>query len=63
MKSMSQRYASIVAVLGLLVLLGGGAGLSTATAQDGGSLTVLDWAGYRAEDFWIDFKKPIPTST
>ena len=37
-----------------------GAGATTAAAQDGGSLTVLDWAGYDAEEFWIDFKKPIP---
>src|SRR5262245_13933983 len=59
MKSMSQRFASIVPVL-RLILLGGGTGLSTAVAQDGGSLTVLDWAGFEAEDFWIDFKNAHP---
>ena len=25
-----------------------------------GSLTVLDWAGYDAEDFWVDFKNTYP---
>ncbi len=25
-----------------------------------GSLTVLDWAGYDAEDFWVDFKTTYP---
>jgi len=28
-----------------------------------GSLTVLDWAGYDAEDFWIDFKNTYPKVT
>jgi hypothetical protein len=25
-----------------------------------GALTVLDWAGYDAEDFWVDFKNTYP---
>src|SRR3972149_292986 len=28
-----------------------------------GSLTVLDWAGYDAEDFWVDFKNTYPKVT
>jgi spermidine/putrescine transport system substrate-binding protein len=28
-----------------------------------GSLTVLDWAGYDASDFWIDFKNTYPNVT
>jgi hypothetical protein len=28
-----------------------------------GSLTVLDWSGYDAEDFWIDFKNTYPNVT
>ena len=28
-----------------------------------GSLTVLDWAGYDAEDFWTDFKNTYPNIT
>jgi spermidine/putrescine transport system substrate-binding protein len=32
----------------------------TAMAQEGGSLTVLDWAGFDAEEFWIDFKNAHP---
>ena len=28
-----------------------------------GSLTVLDWAGYDAEDFWVDFKDTYPKVT
>ena len=28
-----------------------------------GNLTVLEWAGYDAEDFWIDFKNTYPAAT
>ena len=28
-----------------------------------GNLTVLDWAGYDAEDFWVDFKNTYPKVT
>ena len=31
-------------------------------AEVTGTLSVLEWAGYDAEDFWVDFKKPTPTS-
>jgi spermidine/putrescine transport system substrate-binding protein len=33
---------------------------SAGPAEVTGSLTVLDWAGYDAEDFWIDFKEAYP---
>ena len=33
---------------------------TTAAADMTGSLTVLDWAGYDAEDFWTDFKTSYP---
>ncbi|HET7685570.1 MAG TPA: extracellular solute-binding protein [Candidatus Limnocylindria bacterium] len=42
---------------------GASAGSASASASAGpltGSLTVLDWAGYDAEDFWIDFKEAHP---
>ena len=32
-------------------------------AEETGSLTVLDWAGYDAEDFWVDFKNTYPKVT
>jgi spermidine/putrescine transport system substrate-binding protein len=32
----------------------------TDSANVTGSLTVLDWAGYDAEEFWIDFKEQYP---
>ncbi len=32
-------------------------------AEVTGSLTVLDWAGYDAEDFWTDFKTAYPKAT
>jgi len=55
-----KQYArTIFAIVAVLALLAGGAGMSTA-AQSSGSLRVLDWAGWEAEDFWIDFKKANP---
>src|SRR5688500_12447960 len=55
-----RQYARrIFAVVAVLALLAGGAGVSTA-AQGSGSLTVLDWAGFDAEEFWIDFKNDNP---
>jgi spermidine/putrescine transport system substrate-binding protein len=33
---------------------------TTAAQSLSGSLTVLDWAGYDAPDFWIDFKNSAP---
>ena len=55
-----RQYArTVLALVAVFALLAGGAGVSTA-AQGSGSLTVLDWAGFDAEDFWIDFKKANP---
>ncbi|MDQ2940862.1 MAG: extracellular solute-binding protein [Chloroflexota bacterium] len=52
---------------GLLVLTacgsgtpGGSSSSAAASGAETGSLTVLDWAGYDAEDFWIDFKTEHP---
>lgn len=57
------RYArSVLAVVAVLALLIGGAGISgmPTAAQGSGSLTVLDWAGFDDEQFWIDFKNTHP---
>jgi len=32
-------------------------------ASETGTLSVLDWAGYDAEDFWVDFKNEYPDVT
>jgi spermidine/putrescine transport system substrate-binding protein len=58
-----KRYArSVLAIVAVLALLIGGAGLSgmPTAAQGSGSLTVLDWAGFDDEQFWIDFKNANP---
>ena len=45
-----RQYArTVFAIVAVLALLAGGAGVSTA-AQGSGSLTVLDWAGFDAEE-------------
>src|SRR5262245_22908736 len=36
---------------------------SSGGSSDSGTLAVLDWAGYDAEDFWTDFKKMYPNVT
>jgi len=52
-----------------MVLLSAAAALAACTpapAEPGevtGSLTVLDWAGYDASDFWIDFQQTYPNVT
>ncbi len=56
---MKRWIRSLLALVAVCALLGGGAGLSLA-AQGSGSLTVLDWAGFDAEEFWIDFKNANP---
>jgi spermidine/putrescine transport system substrate-binding protein len=33
------------------------------TVPSTGTLTILDWAGYDAEDFWVDFKEAYPDVT
>jgi len=55
-------------ILGLVVTAcGGAATTSTPTqvppAELVGTLTVLDWAGYDAPDFWIDFQNTYPKIT
>ena len=50
------RRAALAAALGTLVSTAGIASARQAT----GNLTVLDWAGFDAEDFWIDFKNENP---
>lgn len=63
-KQTRRRFASILAAgaVGALAAPALGAGVSAAPvrAQGGGSLTVLDWAGFDAEEFWIDFKRANP---
>jgi spermidine/putrescine transport system substrate-binding protein len=55
-----KKYArTVFAIVAVLALLAGGASVSTA-AQGSGSLRVLDWAGWEAEEFWIDFKHANP---
>ena len=56
---MKRYLRSFFALIAVTALLFGGAGLSLA-AQGSGSLTVLDWAGFDAEEFWIDFKNANP---
>lgn len=56
MKRYLRSILALIAVAGMLV---GGAGLSLA-AQGSGNLTVLDWAGFDAEEFWIDFRNANP---
>jgi spermidine/putrescine transport system substrate-binding protein len=58
-----KRYArTVLAVVAVLALLIGGAGLSgmPTAAQGSGSLTVLDWAGFDDPMFWTDFKEANP---
>ena len=37
------------------------AGPTTAPAEVSGQLTVLDWAGYDAPEFWTDFQQAYPS--
>jgi spermidine/putrescine transport system substrate-binding protein len=59
---MKRTIRSLLTVVAMLSLVIGGAGLSQSStaAQGGGSLTVLDWAGFDDEQFWIDFKNAHP---
>ena len=49
------RLAAFVAVFAMLT-----GSFSLVSAQATGNLTVLDWAGFDAEEFWIDFKRENP---
>ena len=55
MKAGWARLAAFVAVFAMLT-----GTFSLVSAQATGSLTVLDWAGFDAEEFWIDFKRDNP---
>src|SRR5258706_481372 len=71
---MNSKRPAFFAVLGILTILpmplSACAGAAPATeapqatevppAQLTGSLTVLDWAGYDAPDFWVDFQNTYP---
>ena len=35
-------------------------GATAVAADPAGKLAVLEWAGYDAQDYWIDFKKKYP---
>jgi spermidine/putrescine transport system substrate-binding protein len=54
---------TVVFVMILSACGGGAPGADVPPAELTGSLTVLDWAGYDAEDFWIDFKNTYPNVT
>jgi spermidine/putrescine transport system substrate-binding protein len=50
----------IVLILGLSACTPKAPATEVAPADLTGSLTVLDWAGYDAPDFWVDFQKTYP---
>jgi spermidine/putrescine transport system substrate-binding protein len=60
MSSVPRQIALAALLLVLLVLPGSPAGEAATAAKSPGSLAVLEWAGYDAEDFWTDFKKKNP---
>jgi len=49
--------------LALILSACGGGQADVPPGELTGSLSVLDWAGYDAEDFWIDFKTTYPNVT
>ena len=72
--SVASGWLGLLTALALLVsACGGAAPAATAVpptaaptvspAEQTGSLTVLDWAGYDAADFWTDFKGAYPKVT
>lgn len=68
--SLASGWSGLLTALALLVsACGGAAPAATAApptvppAEQTGSLTVLDWAGYDAADFWTDFKGLYPKVT
>jgi spermidine/putrescine-binding protein len=68
MKPKRSTLFSVIAfvfVLALSLSACGGAAPATEVppAEQTGTLTVLDWAGYDAEDFWVDFKNTYPKVT
>jgi spermidine/putrescine transport system substrate-binding protein len=67
MNSKKPLLNSLTGLLAVLTLLLSACGAVPATevppAEMTGTLSVLDWAGYDAEDFWIDFKNTYPKVT
>ncbi|MGB8710067.1 MAG: hypothetical protein WCD39_09925, partial [Methyloceanibacter sp.] len=54
------RLSVLVLFLVLAVLPGALRGSGPAVAGEVGQLSVLDWPGYDAQAFWIDFKNKYP---
>jgi spermidine/putrescine-binding protein len=54
---------SLLLITTLLLTACGGAATEVPPDQLTGTLTVLDWAGYDAPDFWIDFQSTYPKVT
>ena len=57
------RLSVLVFLLVLAVLPGALRGSGSAIAGETGQLSVLDWPGYDAQAFWIDFKNKHPDVT
>ena len=62
-KPLLHLLTGLLAALTLLLSACGGAPAEVPPAEMTGTLSVLDWAGYDAEDFWIDFKNTYPKVT
>jgi len=73
---LSTRTSGLMLILALVATACGGAAATPTqapptavpptevpAAEMTGSLTVLDWAGYDAPDFWVDFKNTYPKVT
>jgi spermidine/putrescine transport system substrate-binding protein len=66
-----RKFLTVVSFITVLALVGCNAATPAPTAiptdmppaEQTGSLTVLDWAGYDAPDFWIDFQNTYPKVT
>jgi spermidine/putrescine transport system substrate-binding protein len=70
MKAVKSSLLSLLGVVTIFVMSLSACGPSTKPtptemppAEQTGSLTVLDWAGYDASDFWVDFKNTYPKVT
>lgn len=67
MKHKTTLFTLFHGVLFIFVLLlaacGGGPAAEVSPGELSGTLTVLDWAGYDAPDFWVDFQKTYPKVT
>ena len=63
--SLYSKFGVMLICVLLLSACGGAAKPATDVppAEQTGSLTVLDWAGYDASDFWVDFQNTYPKVT